>query len=172
MMSRERASGRFERVPRTGTAAQVTAFVVCGGWLAGLLIGSGSSIDWSSPITWLVVALPAVLLLRSLFFGVYLNADQLRIVSWYWSYTIDRAEVSSLSLQNYNGFVIGWSGAVDLYSSNVLMIAIQTEDGERRFPATAMRRSTAQRAITYLGEALGLHGHHPVSRRSPRRHLK
>jgi hypothetical protein len=57
---------------------------------------------------------------------------------------LTETECSASSRRNYNGYINMWSGGVDLFSANVLMLGFESAGRERLFPATAMRYSTAK----------------------------
>jgi hypothetical protein len=152
----ERGTGRWRRINRTGGSARVTALVVCGGSILAFFISGGAD-DWAKPGPWLFVAVPVLMLGRSIFFGVYLCETQVKIVSWYWVYRLDRTAVSRVLTGNYNGWVVRWSGGIHFYSANVLMIGFEFTDGRERFyPATAMRHSRAKMAAQELRREMGL----------------
>ena len=78
-------------------------------------------------------------------------------MSWFWTYYLDHSTISRISVVNYNGDVIMWSGGTDLYSANVSMIGFELQSGRERFlPATAMRYQRAKSAGAELRHELGL----------------
>lgn len=146
----------WRRIRRTGAAARVTSVIICSGWIATFFVGGGAQ-DWSAPPPWLMVGAPVVLIARSFWFGIYVNQTTIKVVSWFWTYRLDRNAVKRVLVRNYNGFLILWSGGTDLYSANVLMVGFELDNGmERAFPATAMKYSAGKAVAEELQLMLGL----------------
>ncbi|MUN06010.1 hypothetical protein [Agromyces luteolus] len=125
--------------------------------VAFLVGGNAVGYDWASPATWSMVVLPILIWGRSVFFGIYVSGDRLKIVSWFWTYRLQASRISKVSVANYNGYVTMWSGGGGLYSTSVSMIGFEFDSGrERYFPATAMRVSRARTAGEALRRRLGL----------------
>ena len=83
-----------------------------GGILLATVVGA---YNWGTPGPWVLVAAPVLMLLRSVFFGVYVNGTAIKIVSWYWTYVLERRTVRDVKVLNYNGWVNRWSGGTDMY---------------------------------------------------------
>jgi hypothetical protein len=135
--------------------------------LLAIMVGA---YNWGTPEPWVLVVAPVLMLIRSMFFGVYVDGAAVKIVSWYWTYFLARSAVRDVRLRNYNGWVNRWSGGIDIFTANVLMIVFVLESGrERPFPATAMRHSTAKHTLEDLRSRLGMVGLSRPPRRQHRR---
>ncbi|MDR5691822.1 hypothetical protein RH861_07065 [Agromyces indicus] len=138
------------------------AIVVFGGCIAATVVGSGVP-DWRTLGAWIFVGLPAAVIVRSWWFGVYVDASTVKVVSWYWTYRIDRDSLKRVTLQNYNGFATMWTGGggTDFVTWAVLMFEFEDQRGKvREFPATAMWWRSAKTAADELRDLLG---HAPYS---------
>jgi hypothetical protein len=83
---------------------------------------------------------------RGLFVGMYLKGDVLRIVSWFRSYSISRAEIRTLEDNDYEGMTtnnVGWS------VFRVLSV-VSTSGRARSYPGVMMTRRAALRVARSL----------------------
>lgn len=155
-------SRRWRRIRGSGAAARVLALVVFGGCIAIVVLGPGVP-DWRTWPAWTFVGLPAALIVRSWWFGVYVDVSTVKVVSWYWTYRVDRDSLQRVTLQNYNGFATMWTGggATDFVTWAVLMFEFEDRRGKMQaFPATAMWWRSAKVAG---GELRAVLGHAPYS---------
>lgn len=125
---------------------------------------------WGGLILWILIPIVAVLIfIRSLFFGVYVSDAAVRIVSWFWTYKIDRGDIRGIRLRNYDEWMLASSDNLDVFSANVVMVEFQLESGqERSFRSTSMGHANAKRAVEELRSLLGIE-HVPGPRRRRRR---
>ena len=67
---------RWRSVRGTGSAARVTATVLCWGWvLATMYGGRETGYNWSNPATWAICFGPLAIWARSAFFGIYVMSN-------------------------------------------------------------------------------------------------
>lgn len=147
---------RWSRIKGSGSVARAVAWVLWGGWVVGVLTVRG----WGAlvlPDTWLYIAPALFFLLRSVWFGVYVGNDEIRIVSWLRTYRVARADVDAVLVRIYNGFLIRWSGGLDIFSSQVQIIGIAQRTGKRKlYPGTAMSNRRAKVVSALLSEEIGV----------------
>ena len=150
------AGRRWSRVEGSGSAARAVAWVLWGGWVVGIVAVRGWN-GLASLDTWIYLAPALFFLLRSSWFGVYIGAGEIRIVSWLYTYHVARADVDAVVVRIYNGFLIRWSGGLDIFSSRVQMIGFERKSGKRKlYPGTAMTNRRAKAVSTLLSEELGV----------------
>lgn len=124
--------------------------------MLGILIVRG----WGALVlldTWLYLLPALFFLLRSVWFGVYVGTDEIRIVSWVRTYRVARADVDAVLVRIYNGYLIRWSGGLDIFSAHVQIIGIARRTGKRTFyPATAMSNRRSKVVSAWLAEEIGV----------------
>jgi len=141
-MSRQSRSGRFSRVLATG------AFIaIAGSLLANHLFRAIPENELGPGLAMLGVAL--VVLIRSLWLGVYVKASGLRIVTWTRRHSFDWIELHRADAVPYDGLLT--RGETSLLS----MIRLTLADGQLQYVyGTVGRPASIHRQATQLNAAI------------------
>ena len=114
-----------------------------------------SSLAWLGVVVCLLCALAV---LRSIFLGVWVGDDGVRVVSWFRRWHFLSGEVESVELQLYmgmGGFGVGFIPFV----GNVRMIDVALTSGRRvSLPSTIGRFDRVLRLVKQMRTAVGLRG--------------
>jgi hypothetical protein len=144
---------RPRRLSGVGRVSRVIGFAVGFLWVALSTLGVGPAILFGTGAVLFI--LPAVaIIIRSVMIGVWLRGGTIVIASWLWTYRVQAADVREVLSQHYSGYMNTWADT-DLMARRVRVLGLDT-GGDRFFPATAMTRRTADRAIPELAAALGV----------------
>ncbi|KQR54226.1 hypothetical protein ASF88_05320 [Leifsonia sp. Leaf336] len=141
---------RDVRLRRSSRGTRVTAITVQVVFLLAMLGGQLQpmpdlpQVDRDlGPLAWVGMAALALAAVRSLFVGVYLSNEHIRVKSWFRTYTIPLDAGTRCRAVHYESWYVTRGSA---YRSVQMLFLSWEADGGRRsrsFPATAVRRSRA-----------------------------
>ncbi|RUQ86657.1 hypothetical protein [Labedella gwakjiensis] len=158
-MRRNRPHPRRMRVSGTGTGARLSAFVLGPIWIGANVIGTrvweSDSVNDLSFWFYLSVALGLAFMVRSLFCGVVIDANQLKIVSWYYTRRYPRNAIAAITYQSYAGLFTNGGGGANLLSTRTKMIGVRLTSGrEKLWPVTIMTNHRCDEVTQWLGKHL------------------
>lgn len=131
--------------------------------LAALVLGStlavstGALVWGGAPLGGYAVIAGGILLLlvRTLFLGVWIRKDSVRIVSWYWTHRVPLECIARVTMERYTG-ALGVDVGVLPFVGSVRIIAFWLHDGRLRvYPSTL----APTKNIRYLCRAIREHVH-------------
>lgn len=97
----------------------------------------------------------AVLLVRSLMIGVYVDGKTLIIVSWWRTYRFPAEQVTEVLIAQYSGYINRWADG-DVMGRHVSVLGVEMRGADRLFPATAMTNAAAREVVPAIADALGV----------------
>ena len=103
--------------------------------------------------------IPATLLIaRASMMGIYLHGEYASVVSWYRTYRIARAELTSVQLMPYSGLINrNAESGIDPLWLFCRMLRLNTDArGEKEYPGTISSRKTAESLARHLRSWAGL----------------
>lgn len=132
------------------------AWTVWGGaLLIVLLIPAARPTSINGLYKWVWAAPALYFLIRSLFMGIYVRANQIIIGSWFRNYQFPMEDVSGFGHRPYLGLITRASDN-NFFSSRMQEIGISTSYGaERFFPGTVMTNRRLVSVLAILNRARG-----------------
>lgn len=124
--------------------------------LGGILLPSFErSTWWEKCIAAVGLALPVALFMRSLFMGVYVSATSVVVRSWFWTYTIERSDITAVLERGYVGTFTRGSGSPGIFNSWFRAVGFQRSSGRRKmYDGVILRHPTSKRIVSELTSEL------------------
>ena len=146
-----------QRVEGPGKLARLLAILIWGVWIAAHCVGATVRAEGLDLPFVLSASVGMFFIVRSLFFGVWIEDDSMKIISWCITRRVSVNSITAILHRPYAGLLTGGAGGNNLVSSRTKMIGVRLDSGAERFwPVTIMGNAQSRRTVKALSEGLQL----------------